>query len=112
MAMPTSSPMSPVRTVKNAFSAARALGYSSHQCPISMNEHSPMISQPSRNMHRALGQHHGEHAGGEQRERREEVGVTPIAAHVLGRVQLDQQCDERHDDDEHRPTGRRRGCRW
>ena len=38
--------MSPVRVVKNALSAARALGYSSHQCPISMNEHRPMSSQP------------------------------------------------------------------
>ena len=43
---PTSRPMSPVRVVKNALSAARAFGYSSHQCPISMNEHRPMISQP------------------------------------------------------------------
>ncbi len=43
---PTSRPMSPVRVVKKAFSAARALGYSSHQCPISMNEHRPMSSQP------------------------------------------------------------------
>ena len=46
MAMPTSRPMSPTRTVKNAFSAAPALASSSHQCPISMNEQRPMISQP------------------------------------------------------------------
>ena len=38
--------MSPVRVVKNAFSAASAFGYSSHQCPISTNEQRPMISQP------------------------------------------------------------------
>ena len=38
--------MSPTRTVKNAFRAARPLGSSSHQCPISMNEQRPMISQP------------------------------------------------------------------
>ena len=44
--VPTSSPTSPTRTVKNALSAARALGSSSHQCPISMNEQRPMISQP------------------------------------------------------------------
>jgi len=48
MAMPTSSPTSPVRTVKNAFSAARLFAPSSHQWPISMNEHRPMISQPRR----------------------------------------------------------------
>ena len=46
MIVPTSSPTSPTRTVKNAFSAARAFDSSSHQCPISMNEHRPMISQP------------------------------------------------------------------
>ena len=44
--VPTSSPTSPTRTVKNALRAARALGSSSHQCPISMNEQRPMISQP------------------------------------------------------------------
>ena len=46
IAVPTSSPTSPTRTVKNAFSAALALASSSHQCPISMNEQRPMISQP------------------------------------------------------------------
>ena len=45
--MPTSRPMSPVRVVKNAFRAASELGCSSHQCPMSANEHRPMISQPS-----------------------------------------------------------------
>ena len=49
MLMPTSKPTSPVRTVKNAFSAARLLAPSSHQWPMSMNEHRPMISQPSKN---------------------------------------------------------------
>jgi hypothetical protein len=46
IAVPTSRPTSPTRTVKNAFSAARLLASSSHQCPISRNEHRPMISQP------------------------------------------------------------------
>ena len=49
MLMPTSKPTSPVRTVKNAFNAARLLAPSSHQWPMSMNEHRPMISQPSKN---------------------------------------------------------------
>ncbi len=48
IAMPTRRPTSPVRTVKNAFSAARLLAPSSHQCPMSMKEQSPMISQPRR----------------------------------------------------------------
>ena len=44
--MPTSSPMSPVRVVKNAFSAASEFGCSSHQWPMSMNEQRPISSQP------------------------------------------------------------------
>ena len=46
--MPTSRPMSPVRVVRKAFRAASEFSFSSHQCPISMNEQRPMISQPSR----------------------------------------------------------------
>ena len=46
IAVPTSSPTSPTRTVRNAFTAARLLPASSHQCPISRNEQRPMISQP------------------------------------------------------------------
>ena len=46
--MPTSRPMSPVRVVKNALRAASEMGFSSHQWPISMNEHRPMPSQPRR----------------------------------------------------------------
>ncbi len=46
MAVPTSSPTSPTRTVKNALSAARLLASSSHQWPMSMNDVRPMISHP------------------------------------------------------------------
>ncbi len=46
MAVPTSRPTSPTRTVKNALRAARLLASSSHQWPMSMNEQRPMISQP------------------------------------------------------------------
>ena len=49
MLTPTSRPTSPTRTVKNAFNAARALGSSSHQWPMSRNEQRPMISQPRMN---------------------------------------------------------------
>ena len=48
MITPVSKPMSPVRVVRNAFSAASLFGFSSHQCPISMNEHTPTSSQPIR----------------------------------------------------------------
>jgi hypothetical protein len=34
--------------VRNAFNAASEFGFSSHQCPISMNEHTPTSSQPTR----------------------------------------------------------------
>ena len=46
IAVPMSRPTSPTRTVKNALSAEWLLYASSHQCPISMNEQRPMISQP------------------------------------------------------------------
>ena len=49
MEIPTSRPMSPVRTVKNAFSAARLFAPSSHQWPINMKLQRPMISQPNNN---------------------------------------------------------------
>ncbi len=47
MITPVSRPMSPVRVVRNAFSAASLLGFSSHQWPISMNEQTPTSSQPT-----------------------------------------------------------------
>ncbi len=46
IAVPTSRPTSPTRTVQNALSAATALACSSHQCPMRRNEQRPMISQP------------------------------------------------------------------
>ena len=48
-----------------------------------------------------LGQHHRQHAGAEQRERREEVGVAAVAAHVLERVDLHQRRDERDQQQHH-----------
>ncbi len=47
MITPVIRPMSPVRVVRNALIAAMLLGASSHQCPISMNEHTPTSSQPT-----------------------------------------------------------------
>ncbi len=47
MMTPIISPMSPVRVVRNALSAASELGFSSHQCPISMNEQRPTSSHPT-----------------------------------------------------------------
>ena len=38
-----------------------------------------------------LGEDHREHAGGEQREGGEEVGVAAVAAHVLERVDLHER---------------------
>ena len=45
--MPIISPMSPVRVVKKAFSAAALFAPSSHQCPMSANEHRPTPSHPT-----------------------------------------------------------------
>ena len=48
MITPVSKPISPVRVVRNAFSAASLFGFSSHQWPMSTNEHMPTSSQPTR----------------------------------------------------------------
>ena len=49
MMMPIIKPMSPVRVVRNAFSAAAEFAPSSQKCPISANEQRPTPSQPTSN---------------------------------------------------------------
>ena len=44
--MPSIRPTSPMRVVMKALMAASELAFSSHQWPMSMNEHSPTSSQP------------------------------------------------------------------
>ena len=55
-----------------------------------------------------LGEDHHEHAGGEQRDGGEEVGVAAVAAHVLERVDLHEQRDE--GDEQRAPSRRARRC--
>jgi hypothetical protein len=47
MITPIIRPTSPVRVVRKALSAASEFGFSSHQCPMSMNEHRPTSSHPT-----------------------------------------------------------------
>jgi hypothetical protein len=47
MTTPQIRPMSPVRVVRKALMAASELGFSSHQCPMSMKEQSPTSSHPT-----------------------------------------------------------------
>ena len=49
----------------------------------------------------ALGEDHHEHAGREQRDGGEEVGVAAVAADVLQRVDLHEQRDERDEEEGH-----------
>ena len=58
--------MSPVRVVRNALSAASEFGFSSHQWPISMNEHRPTSSQPTSICERVVGDDEQQHRRGEQ----------------------------------------------
>ena len=44
---PMMMPMSPTRLVKKALRAASELSFSSHQWPMSTNEHTPTSSQPT-----------------------------------------------------------------
>ncbi len=101
MMTPTSRPTSPTRTVRNAFTAARALGSSSHQWPMSMNEHRPMISQPRMIWIMFSASTITQHPGREQRDRGEEVGVPAVAADVVERVDLHEQRDERDEGEQH-----------
>ena len=101
MITPVSNPMSPVRVVRNAFSAASLFGFSSHQWPISMNEHKPTSSQPIEHHQRVVGDDEQQHRRGEQRQRGVEVGEAAVAAHVLDRVDVHEQRDQRDDEHHH-----------
>ena len=100
MITPMIRPMSPVRVVRNALSAASEFGFSSHQCPMSMNEQRPTSSQPTSSSQRVVGDDEQQHRRGEEAQRGEEVGVAAVAAHVLGRVDVHEQRD-RGDDEHH-----------
>ena len=93
--------MSPVRVVRNALSAASEFGFSSHQCPISMNEQRPTSSQPTSSCSVLSATTSSEHRRGEQAERGEVVGEAAVAAHVLERVDVHEQRDERDDEQHH-----------
>ena len=86
--MPTSRPMSPTRTVKNAFRAASELARSSHQCPMSMNEQRPMISQPRISWIVFSAMTMQSMPAVNRREGGEEVGEAAVAPHVLERVDV------------------------
>ena len=100
MITPQISPMSPVRVVRNAFRAASELGFSSHQCPISMNEQRPTSSQPTSSSSVLSATTSKSIDAVKRLKRGEEVGVAAVVAHVLGRVHVDEQRD-RGDDEHH-----------
>ncbi len=54
-------PMSPVRVVRNAFSAAFVFACSSHQWPMSMKEQRPTSSQPIEQLERVRRDDEREH---------------------------------------------------
>jgi hypothetical protein len=56
---------------------------------------------PEDELHGVLGEDHREHAGAEQRQAREEVGVAAITADVLDGVDLHERRDERHEEQRH-----------
>ena len=93
--------MSPTRTVRNAFSAASAVGLFLPPVP-DQQERAQAHDLPAEDqLHHVLGEHHRQHARTEQRERCEEVGVAAVAAHVLERVDLHERGDERDEQQHH-----------
>ena len=99
--MPIISPMSPVRVVRKALSAALVFAPSSHQWPMSMNEQRPTSSQPTRSCTVFGATTSSEHRGGEEAQRGVEVGEADVALHVRGGVDVHQQRDEGDDEEHH-----------
>ena len=84
---------------------------SSHQWPISMNEHRPISSQPKSIWSVLLDVTSMNMPDGEQAQRGEVVGVAAVAVHVARREDVHQQRDEGDDEAAASRRGRRRGCR-
>ena len=93
MMMPIIRPMSPVRVVRNALSAASEFAPSSHQCPMSANEQSPTPSQPTSSCSVFSDDDEQQHRRGEEAQHRVVVRVTDVASHVRGRVDVHEQRD-------------------
>ena len=101
MITPQMRPTSPTRLVMKALRAASEFGFSSHQCPMSANEQRPDQLPAGEQLQRALAHDQPEHRGGEQRQEREVVGVAPVAADVVGAVDVHEQRDQRDDEQHH-----------
>ena len=99
--IPIISPTSPTRVVMKALRAASLLAFSSHQWPMSVNEQTPTSSHTTRSPELLLATTGSEHRGGEQRQEGEEVGVPPVAGHVVGGVHVDEQRHQRDDQQHH-----------
>ena len=99
--MPTSRPTSPTRTVKNAFRAATGVGLLLPPVP-DQQERAEAHDLPAEDqLDHVLGEDHHQHAGGEQRDGGEEVGVAAVAADVLEGVDLHEQGDEGDEEQRH-----------
>ncbi len=101
MMMPIISPMSPVRVVRNAFSAALEFSCSSQKCPISANEQRPTPSQPDEHHECVVGHDEQEHRRGEEAEHRVVLGEADFVSHVRDRVDVHEQRDQRDDEEHH-----------
>ena len=101
MITPMIRPTSPTRLVRNALSAASELGFSSHQWPMSTNEHTPDQLPADEQLQDVVGHDQDEHRGGEQAEEGEVVGEATVALDVLGRVDVHEQRDQRDGEEHH-----------
>ena len=93
MMMPIIRPMSPVRVVRNALSAASEFAFSSHQWPMSTNEQRPTQLPADEQLQRVVGDDEHEHRRGEQAEHRVVVREADVAVHVRRRVDVHEQRD-------------------
>ena len=101
MITPVSKPMSPVRVVRNAFERGVAVRL---LLPPVADEHERAQADElpaDEQLQRVVGDDEQQHRRGEQRERGVEVRVAAVAAHVLERVDVHEQRDQRDDEHHH-----------
>ena len=99
--MPIISPMSPVRVVRNALSAASV--FAPLLPPVAdQHERAEADAFPAdEQLQRVVGDDEQQHRRGEQAQHREVVGVADVVVHVRGRVDVHEQRDQRDDEEHH-----------
>ena len=101
MMMPIIRPMSPVRVVRNALSAAAAVGALLPPVPDQRERAEADALPAEQDLQRVVGDDEREHRRGEQAEHRVVVRVADVVLEVRQAVDVHQQRDQRDDEQHH-----------